>query len=378
MVTLNDTLTALTKRYGKVVVKSASDLAPARRIRSEVPAYDYVSGGGYAVNRIIEHYGDYSSLKSYMAYIGIGKFQKYDWANDVPDVIKGVSFKSSKSKSKDASLEDLMLKEISGVSLKRGYKPLKKPRVKRCVLIDIEGTYDKAWGEKLGIDNEALLYLQPGSLNQAVDIAIALLSDDNISLVVIDSMVAIGADAETDKSMEDNQMSVNALFWNRATRNLQAAINRNPENDITLICMNGYYDKVGVSFGNPEQVKNGKQFSLAKSVSVRFTPLKEIKVDDVTVGRNISLKNKKNKGGRQYMDVTLYFSYIDDGSVKAGTTDVTNQLIELGLKFEIIDRKGSTYSYKDFSAVGMEKFKTKLEEDTETISNLKEEVYAKF
>lgn len=377
--TLKDTLDALTKRYGYSVVTKGSETEDVRKIPLEIPAFDYVSGGGVPINRITELYGDFSSLKSYLCYCAIAKFQKYDWANNAPNVIQKVIFKTLKKGRGETS--DFSLPEIESVQVRRGYKPVKKVKVKRCALVDLEGTYEKEWGAKLGIDNEALLYVRPGSLNQAIDIIDALLSDDSISLLVIDSMIATGCDAETDASMENEQMAVNARFWNKATRKITGAINRNPESDITLMAINGAYSKVGIAYGDPEKVKNGVAFSLAKSLSIRTSALKEIKAkiegEEITVGRNITLRNKKNKVGRPFLEATFYFSFVNDGALKAGQTDIAQQAIELGLKADLIDRKGNFYTYGTVTGNGMETFKNKLN-DSGKLSALVEQLYVGF
>lgn len=371
---LDEAVKALNKKFGEKALTIASDNSNVRMIPLGIPMFDYITTGGIPVNRITELYGDYSSLKSYFSYIAIAKFQQYDWENEVPNVIESVTLKKGKS----------IIPEIKSINTVAGYKPKAAPLYKYCVLMDLEGTYDKDWGAKLGIDNNALIRIMPDSLNQAVDYLDAFLSNEDISLIVLDSMIAVGSDAEADASMEKEQMAVNARFWNKATRKIQGAINRNPEDDVTLIAINGFYNKVGVAFGNPEVVKNGEQFKLAKSMSIRTTALKTIKdkVDghDVTIGRNITLRNKKNKVGRPFLEGSLYFSFVDDGELKVGETDIKQQLIDLASMFGLLERAGTMYTLNiDGESVkgrGMADLKSKL---TPTIVNsLKELVYGKF
>lgn len=381
--TLDKTISDLTKHYGKKVIMKASEMHDIRKIPTDVPAYDYLMTGGVPINRIIELYGDFSSLKSWISQVAVGKFQKYDWANQVPNVISKVIYKRTKSKSHDEELKGLELLEVEKVILRRGYKPKKPVRVKRCAWIDFEGTYDPAMGKRLGVDSDALLYIQPESLNKGVDIIQALLMDPEICLVVIDSMVAIGSDGEADKSMEDEQMAVNARFWNKATRKMQGAINANPEKDVTLIGINAAYDKVGIAYGSPEKVKNGKQWSLAKSMSIRSTALKEIKSKeegkDVAVGRNIGLKNMKNKVGRPFLESNLYYSFVDDGLIGSCETDIYQQILDLGSDYGLIQRSGATYKFGEIKlATGLENTKNYLKDNPDVFETIKNLVYEKF
>lgn len=364
---VRDTLKSLQKKYGENVISLGTNLKPIRKIPLGIPIFDYITTGGFPVNRIIEFYGDFSSLKSYFCYRGIAKFQKYDWANDVEDVL------TAKVKIVDG------MPELQKIICKRGYKPKKEPQVKFCALIDLEGTYDKRWGEILGIDNEALIYVNPSSLNVAIDILDAFLSDENISFVVFDSMIAIGADAETDASMEKEQMGVNAKFWNKAIRKITAAINRNTDKDVTLALINGAYEKLGMVFGDPEQVKNGKGVGLAKSMSIKSSALKTIDetVDGTKVvkGRNITLRNKKNKVGAPFREGSLYFTFVDDGHLKVGDTDIVAQVIQLAQVGGLIERRGAYYMYKTSKVQGFDNFCNLLADNAEIFNELYEEVY---
>lgn len=380
---VSNLLTDLAKNFGKGVLIPASDLPAVRRIRCSIPMYNYISGGGFPINRIIEHYGDYSSLKSYTSYDAISKFQKYDWANGVENAFMKIEWKAEKlSVGKGASKEELIIYSPDKHVLRRGYKPVKEAKMKRCALVDVEGTYDPEWGEGFGIDNQGLLYMSPDTMSEAVDTTEALLSNEDISLVVFDSFSAAGADSETDASMENEQMAANARFWNKAMRKFQAAMNRNPRRDITLIIINSAYEKVGFVMGDPEKVKNGVQLKLAKSLSIRFRALKEQSGKDedeqeITVGRNISIKCMKNKTARPFLSGVFYFSFVTDGDLKAGKTDIDGQIVELAIRFGLIERAGAWYKYDELKVQGASEFQKEIV-STGAIKKLSEEVYARI
>lgn len=403
---VNNLLVKLNDNFDSPVLKPASELPPVRRIRSGMPYVDMVSGGGIPVNRIIEFYGAYSSLKSYTAYKLLGEFQRYDWANRVQSAIATVTYKAKKVKLKkkaaDGTPEEYTVMEPDKITLSEGYKPKKPYRMKRAALVDAESTYDREWGRKLGIDNEGLIYIQPQSLSQAVDVTEALLSEADVSVIVFDSMSAVGADSEVDASMTDDQMAANARFWNKALRKFQAAMNRNPENDVTLIVINSAYEKIGFVLGDPESLKNGNQLKFAKSLSLRFIALKEIKStldeedegldvdsgevtptkkkkggEEVTVGRHIKVKCMKNKTARPFLEGTFYFSYVDDGLMKAGTVDVETQIVEIACRFGLIKRSGAWYRYGELAQPGLAKFVRHLTE-AGILPKLTQEVYAQF
>ena len=362
--TLLKTIADLNAAYGRAVVRNASDLPCVRRVRCKVPMIDYVSGGGIPINRITELYGPYSSGKSYIALLTIAEFQKYDFANDLSRGITKINYKERKivSSSKEHGKIEHTLKVIESV---KGVKP--NAVAKRAVLVDYENTYDKKWGEKLGIDNEGLLHFVPDRGSELVDQVEALLSDPDIGLIVVDSIAAASSDLELDASMEDEQMGVNARFWNKAMRKWQSAMNSNPEQNITVIVINRPYAKLGMVFGNPEEVGSGSGLKFGKSVSIRLTPLKEISGKDedgteVTVGRNIRCKCVKNKTSRPFLEGDFYFSFVNDGRMKAGHVDTLGQIVTLAITKGIVKRSGAYYTYKKEKTQGREDFISWVEE----------------
>ena len=364
---LNSVLAKFNSTMGDGVIHTASVLPNCRKIRSTIPVYNYVTCGGFPIGRVIEHYGENGSLKSYSAYDAIAQFQHYDWANHEQGAFK--SFKYSITGD---------LRELEGYELRKGYKPKRDPIARRVALVDIEATYTPDWGERFGIDNEGLILIRPTFLTQCVDIVQALLADESISLIVFDSLSAVGTDDEVDKSMEDQQMASGARFWNKACRKFQAAMNSNPHKEATLLVINSAYQKTGIAYGDPEVIRNGEQLKRTKSLSVRFKALKKIngKTDegDIVVGRNVSIECVKNKCGVNGRSANFFYAFEDYGHVKAYHTDYAGQIVDLGMKFGFTERKGAWYTYDDVRVGGMDNFVDELV-SSGRIRDLEKDVY---
>lgn len=364
---LNAMLEKFNATMGEGIIHTASEVPKCRKILSTIPAYNYVTDGGFPIGRVIEHYGENGSLKSYTAYDAIAQFQHYDWANHEQGAFKGFTYSGSGA-----------VRELESYELRRGYKPKKDPIVRRVALVDIEGTYTPDWGKRFGIDNEGLILIRPTLLTEAVDIVQALLIDEDISLIVFDSLSAVGTDDEVEKSMEDQQMASGARFWNKACRKFQSAMNGNPHCEATLLVINSAYQKTGLVFGDPEVIRNGEQLKRTKTLSVRFQPLKEVKgktdFGDIAVGRNIALHCVKNKTGVNGRRANFFYAYVEYGTVPAYKTDVTGQIIDLGMKYGLVERKGAWYQYDKVRVNGMDSFAAELE-DSGAIKDLEADVY---
>lgn len=367
---LTSVLKALRKKFGENILHMGSEIPNIRRIpMKDLPAFDYVTSGGLIHNRINEFVGENGSLKSWVMYKYLGIYQRMDWSTYTLDALyKFVYDKSS---------------NIKSYAVRRALKTkIKEPVARQVALIDIEHTFTPDWGEKMGIDTKGLILSQPDRLSTAVDMAVALLANPDISLVCLDSMSASGTDEEVDGSMEDNQMGVAARFWNKAIRKMQAAMNSNPNKDITLIVINSEYE--GMSQYDGIKIRNGGQLKRSKSLSVRFRGLKELtgEVEDTegnttkdVIGRNVSMKCLKNKGGGPtFRDATFFYAYVDYELTSANSTDYISQIMDLAVRGGIIKRDGNTYTYEKVKAVGFAKFVAKISEE-DHFETLRKRVY---
>jgi recombination protein RecA len=371
-------MSTINKAYGKQKVFPASLTPPVRRVPTGNPAFDYITGGGFPVNRITELIGPESSGKTYHALLATTAFQKVDWSdftiNGIESVEWAASSEAAGKKKKTDDGDSAMLLNVPKTVV--GTRRRGTPKVKRVVWIDTEGTFDPDWAAHQGVDLEGLLYYQPDTLNEAVDIAYAFISHPDIGLVVFDSMSAVGAESEMEASMEKDQMGVNARFWNRAIRKFQAALNQNPSKDTTLIVVNTLTTKLGIMFGNPESPRNGNQIKYAKSLSVESRGLK-IQGEEDGAGRNFKLKVLKSKVCPPFRE-SNYFLDLDPNSDNFGYVDVVGAMTDLATSMEIVHKSGAWYSYEGLKVQGFEAFKDALAQTPATFDLLKRAVYSKF
>lgn len=82
--------------------------------------------------------------------------------------------------SKSSAKSSLCLQTI-GIAQKDG---------KLCAWIDAEMSYDEEWAKKLGVDTDQLIYSQARTINEMVDVAVALMHA-GVDLIVIDSITSL-------------------------------------------------------------------------------------------------------------------------------------------------------------------------------------------
>lgn len=95
-----------------------------------------------------------------------------------------------------------------------------------AALIDAENAYSPSYGAKLGIDPKKLLFNQPDSGEQALDIVEQFVASGAVDCVVIDSVAALVPRAELEGEMGDAHMGLQARLMGQALRKLTPLIGR--------------------------------------------------------------------------------------------------------------------------------------------------------
>ena len=176
-----------------------------------------------------------------------------------------------------------------------------------AVKIDIEGTHDTIWSSKLGVDPERLYVFRPETGESAVDAADALVRTKEVSLVVIDSIAALTPMKEIDSSAEDALVGVQARLVGNMIRKVNSGLisERNRGHYVTIVFINQFRLKIGISFGDPRTIPGGKALEFSTSVQLIIKNKEQMGKDEYdveTVEENEHAfdikKNKINSGPR--------------------------------------------------------------------------------
>ncbi|MBQ3112173.1 MAG: recombinase RecA, partial [Firmicutes bacterium] len=118
-----------------------------------------------------------------------------------------------------------------------------------AAFIDAEHALDPHYAKNLGVDIENLLISQPGTGEEALDIAEALVRSGALDVIVVDSVAALVPRQELEGDMGDTHVGLQARLMSQALRKLTGAVNKSRT---CLIFINQIREKVGIMFGNPE------------------------------------------------------------------------------------------------------------------------------
>jgi len=222
-----------------------------------------------------------------------------------------------------------------------------------AAFIDAEHAFDPNYAEALGVDIDDLLISQPDTGEQALNICDTLVRSGALDVIAIDSVSALVPQAELEGDMGDTHVGLQARLMSQALRKLAGTINRTKT---VLIFINQIRMKIGVMFGNPETTSGGRALKFYSSVRMDIRRIGAVKDGKDVVGNRTRVKVKKNKVAPPFQEAEFDIIY-GEGISSLG------ELIDLGTEHDILEKRGSWYSYGDDTiAQGREATKEWLEE----------------
>lgn len=238
-----------------------------------------------------------------------------------------------------------------------------------CAFVDAEHALDPSYAEKLGVNVDDLLVSQPDTGEQALEITDMLVRSGAVDVLVIDSVAALTPKAEIEGDMGDSHMGLQARLMSQALRKLTANIKRS---NTMVIFINQLRMKIGVMFGNPETTTGGNALKFYSSVRLDIRRIGAIKKGDEILGNETRVKVVKNKVAPPFKQVVFDILY-GEGVSHEG------ELIDIGVKEEIVDKAGAWYSYKgERIGQGKDNVRNFLKEHPEIADDIEQQIRAKL
>ena len=214
--------------------------------------------------------------------------------------------------------------------------------------IDAENALDPDYAELLGVSLDDLLYCQPNSGEEAINIAEALIRSGGLDLLVVDSVAALVPTAEVEAEMEQNLVGTHARLMSKALRKLVGAV---AKNNVALVFINQIREKVG-TYGVPEVPTGGNALRFYASVRIEVRRGEEKKDKEEVIGHTLRCRVVKNRLGVPFKRCEFPVYY-------GKGVDRAHELLELGAHLGVIKRSGSWFSVEGYGPDGTLKVNTR-------------------
>lgn len=205
----------------------------------------------------------------------------------------------------------------------------------RTMYIDTEHALNPSLAELLGVDLGKLLFSQPDSGEDALQMVRTGAESGLLDLIILDSVGALSTKSEVNGEIGDSNVGGIARMMSQAMRLIvpQASMH-----NVAVVFVNQVRMQIGVMFGNPQTTPGGKALGFAASLRVEMTPSTVIKEGDEIIGRTLKAKIIKNKMAPPFKNCA--FDVIYSQNLVA-----LHDLLNLASESGIISKSGSWFSY---------------------------------
>jgi recombination protein RecA len=312
---LQEVLVGIRKDKGEKVVVAGNEIPVVRRLPTGIFEFDFYTGGGFPCGRYSIVYGPESGNKTNVCLKAVSHAQK------------------------------------------------QPPPCNKAIWVNIEQSFDPVWAERMGVDTKALLVVNAGYGEEAIDLVDALVRAEDVAIVVVDSMAGLIASKEIAQSVEQYDVGTSALLIKRMVNKLMIAFGEESkrDHDPCVILINQTRYKVGVMFGDPETMPGGEAQKFLSSLRVRLSAKNVIdKATGILVFKETKVVVKKAKVPVRTTSFEFSLCVHAHDDLKVGETDsfntVKSHLQALGMlvktsKGYALTQNGKTQNYSTLTAM---------------------------
>lgn len=350
---LDDVVKQMNKDFKKELCVKGINHVQLKRIPFTSPRLNYETYGGIPRGRITMFAGKESSGKSTTALDVIKNAQytfRTEWEQEVGTLTQQQKFyqdiindkSASKTKKEDAK------KQLTPINERLSY--LQQRGILQIVYFDAEGTIDKDWAARIGVDpdNLWLVQLHTQTAEQFLDQVMRVVRDaDNVGLVVIDSIAVLVPQIVHGESFEQKSMGGNAKVVTDFCNEVCPVLG---EKDIACIIINQARD----DFSNPYadfKIPCGNGLKLASSLILTFQKGKPLDAEgneqknsyETPQGNLVWVRIQKTKICKPDRRVGFYTLSYDYG------VDVIADMIPMAVDMGVVEKSGSWFKIIDIT-----------------------------
>jgi recombination protein RecA len=236
----------------------------------------------------------------------------------------------------------------------------------KVVYIDGEHAVDKNYFEAIGVNTSEMLIAQPSCGEEGFNIAMEMIETGEVGLVIIDSDSSLIPKKQLDGDVGDSTIGYKARLNSNAYPKLKSAV---ADNNVCLIVISQYREKIGVMFGNPTTTQGGHALKFYSDCRIEVS--KSLAKDgDVNYGNITKVKAIKNKMCPPYQLAQFEIVY-------GVGIDKLDEIMTLINDYGIGRKYGKTMTINDIK-YDLEEFKSMLTDNEEFYNDIKQQIINKI
>ena len=244
---------------------------------------------------------------------------------------------------------------------------------KLCAYIDAEQSFDPVWASKMNVDVEKLLVTQPDTMEEAFEALYSIMDSGVVSYVVIDSTNALTPRRVFEG--EDVGDATMALAARILSQELPKIASKCAQTKCTVVFLSQV--RSGMDKYHPEVIGRGNALKFTASIRIK-TSKADVEKDDGDEGQSkvtVRMNVFKNKVGIPFKKAE--FTLLTGENGKYGI-DTNKEIMEFGVKFDIIKRAGAWYTYGENRFQGFDNVVKFFNENPSVYAEVRETIMSKL
>ena len=234
----------------------------------------------------------------------------------------------------------------------------------RCAFIDMEHNLNPSYAIDLGVNLDNVLIAQPGSGEEALDIAEKLFGA-KIDIVFLDSIAALNSVRDQEKDITESAvMASKAALLTRFFERNQDVI---AKNGVLFICSNQQRAKMNAMHAGGKGTPGGYALKYWASIRLEITWTEALKnADGVVYGQMLHIKAVKNKFNAPFKETLVTLVY-------GKGIDKLKNWIEVASEVGVLQKSGTWYNYGEVRlGQGIEQSKEFLSSNPQVFEEIKD------
>jgi len=207
-----------------------------------------------------------------------------------------------------------------------------------AAFIDAEHSLDVQYAKRIGVNIDDLLISQPDCGDDALELVRMLVSNEKMSIVVVDSVAALVQKEELENDLGSHNIALQARMMSKMLRSITSKLGN--KSNTVVVFIKQVREKIGVVWGNPEDTTGGRALKFYASMRIDVRKRGSVKSKDEKFPDSIKchLKVVKNKVAPPLREAEFVIRF-------GKGIDIAYDLVTYAINNKVIKKNGAFFKF---------------------------------